>query len=315
MSLQQHQPQHRSILIQIQILTLLLVVAVASTSFFVVALSRYSSRYLSRYSSRYRYLSSFCIHNTCTQSHRYEDVYSYRRRISTTIGTSSLSIQSPLQVPLTVVRASVRTHHSTGTGSNFIVAVAADASTTPSYTTTGTGTGTTSARASATTGSSARGTTSASRSLKMTTNADTTDTAETIIVMDDDAMQCTTDSTGIAVVGKDTGTSQTQTQTEEWDPNNMDHVEKAKKELLIWPLDEYNTKLLNEVHPFNLHSITNTNSTTTPLEMYDLIAIGSGAGGLVSSKQSARRNAKSAMISAHLAGGDCLNVGVRTSRY
>jgi hypothetical protein len=43
-----------------------------------------------------------------------------------------------------------------------------------------------------------------------------------------------------------------------------------------------------------------------------LIAIGAGAGGLVSSKQSARRGAKSAMISAHLAGGDCLNVGVRS---
>jgi pyruvate/2-oxoglutarate dehydrogenase complex dihydrolipoamide dehydrogenase (E3) component len=38
-------------------------------------------------------------------------------------------------------------------------------------------------------------------------------------------------------------------------------------------------------------------------------AIGAGAGGLVSSRQSARRGAKSAMISEKLAGGDCLNVG------
>jgi phytoene dehydrogenase-like protein len=37
--------------------------------------------------------------------------------------------------------------------------------------------------------------------------------------------------------------------------------------------------------------------------VYDLIAIGAGAGGLVSAKQSARRGAKSAMISEHLAGG------------
>ena len=38
-------------------------------------------------------------------------------------------------------------------------------------------------------------------------------------------------------------------------------------------------------------------------------AIGAGAGGLVSSRQSARRGAKSALISEKLAGGDCLNVG------
>ena len=106
--------------------------------------------------------------------------------------------------------------------------------------------------------------------------------------------------------------------TEEWDPNNLRHVEKAKRELNIWPLDEYNTKLLNEVHPIQYTTVmrNNNNKNTTPNnytpEIYDLIAIGSGAGGLVSSKQSARRNAKSALISAHLAGGDCLNVGVRT---
>jgi pyruvate/2-oxoglutarate dehydrogenase complex dihydrolipoamide dehydrogenase (E3) component len=45
-----------------------------------------------------------------------------------------------------------------------------------------------------------------------------------------------------------------------------------------------------------------------------LIAIGAGAGGLVSSKQSARRGAKSALISEHLAGGDCLNVGCVPSK-
>jgi hypothetical protein len=105
------------------------------------------------------------------------------------------------------------------------------------------------------------------------------------------------------------GTSQCPS-TDAWDPNNPQHVEKAKQELNIWPLDEYNTKLLNEVHP--IHYTTTSATNTTIMPEYDLIAIGSGAGGLVSSKQSARRNAKSALISAHLAGGDCLNVGVRT---
>jgi pyruvate/2-oxoglutarate dehydrogenase complex dihydrolipoamide dehydrogenase (E3) component len=49
-------------------------------------------------------------------------------------------------------------------------------------------------------------------------------------------------------------------------------------------------------------------------EIYDLIAMGAGAGGLVSSKQSARRGAKSALISEALAGGDCLNVGCVPSK-
>ena len=39
--------------------------------------------------------------------------------------------------------------------------------------------------------------------------------------------------------------------------------------------------------------------------MYDLVAVGAGAGGLVSAKQSARRGCKSALIEQHLAGGDC----------
>jgi len=48
--------------------------------------------------------------------------------------------------------------------------------------------------------------------------------------------------------------------------------------------------------------------------VYDLVAIGAGAGGLVSAKQSARRGAKSALIERHLAGGDCLNSGCVPSK-
>jgi len=48
--------------------------------------------------------------------------------------------------------------------------------------------------------------------------------------------------------------------------------------------------------------------------VYDLIAVGAGAGGLVSAKQSARRGAKSALIERHLAGGDCLNIGCVPSK-
>eukprot|EP00547_Thalassionema_nitzschioides_P002988 CAMPEP_0194204934 /NCGR_PEP_ID=MMETSP0156-20130528/4329_1 /TAXON_ID=33649 /ORGANISM="Thalassionema nitzschioides, Strain L26-B" /LENGTH=522 /DNA_ID=CAMNT_0038931079 /DNA_START=114 /DNA_END=1682 /DNA_ORIENTATION=+ len=93
-----------------------------------------------------------------------------------------------------------------------------------------------------------------------------------------------------------------------WKAYDESQEDDARK-LEIWPLDEYNVKLLNEVHPRDY-----VQSTPAPHEVYDLIAIGAGAGGLVSSKQTARRGGKSAMISAHLAGGDCLNVGCVPSK-
>ncbi|CAJ1954847.1 unnamed protein product [Cylindrotheca closterium] len=93
-----------------------------------------------------------------------------------------------------------------------------------------------------------------------------------------------------------------------WSVGDADQEEAARKEFEIWPLDESNVKLLNQVHPRTYKS------TDEPPEVYDLIAIGAGAGGLVSSKQAGRRGAKSAMISEKLAGGDCLNVGCVPSK-
>jgi pyruvate/2-oxoglutarate dehydrogenase complex dihydrolipoamide dehydrogenase (E3) component len=91
----------------------------------------------------------------------------------------------------------------------------------------------------------------------------------------------------------------------------------AREELNVWPLDEYNLKLLNEVHPKQwispLQQEPDTQNLET-MEYFDFLAIGAGAGGLVSSRQAARRGAKAAMISAHLAGGDCLNVGCVPSK-
>ena len=63
------------------------------------------------------------------------------------------------------------------------------------------------------------------------------------------------------------------------------------------PLDELNVKLLDEVRHRNYVN-------PAPLDVYDIVAIGSGAGGLVSSRQAARRGGKSCMISSELAGGD-----------
>lgn len=96
-----------------------------------------------------------------------------------------------------------------------------------------------------------------------------------------------------------------------WSPadSSADPLAKeARENLNVWPLDDHNTVLLNEVAP---RDYTNP---ADPLPLYDLVAIGAGAGGLVSSKQAARRGAKSAMLSEHLAGGDCLNVGCVPSK-
>lgn len=77
----------------------------------------------------------------------------------------------------------------------------------------------------------------------------------------------------------------------------------------VWPLDEHNVKLLDNVCPRDWQN------PSKPADfVYDLVAIGAGAGGLVSAKQSARRGAKSCLIEKHLAGGDCLNIGCVPSK-
>jgi hypothetical protein len=67
--------------------------------------------------------------------------------------------------------------------------------------------------------------------------------------------------------------------TNSWVANDPEQIAEAKK-LEIWPLDEHNAALLNEVHPRGY-----VQSSEIPHEVYDLIAIGAGAGGLVSAKQ------------------------------
>lgn len=80
-------------------------------------------------------------------------------------------------------------------------------------------------------------------------------------------------------------------------------------EVGVWPLDDHNVKLLDNVCPRNWENPTRPDDF-----VYDLVAIGAGAAGLVSAKQSARRGAKSALIERHLAGGDCLNIGCVPSK-
>ena len=67
----------------------------------------------------------------------------------------------------------------------------------------------------------------------------------------------------------------------------------------IWPLDEHNQKLLNHVHPPGWIDPTPKND-----DQYDLVVIGGGAAGLVTSAGSAGVGARVALIEAHFLGGD-----------
>ena len=64
-----------------------------------------------------------------------------------------------------------------------------------------------------------------------------------------------------------------------WQAFDLQQEKEARDKLSLWPLDEYNAKTLNQVHPRNYGQ-----STIEPHEVYDLIALGAGAGGLVSSE-------------------------------
>ncbi|KAL3789975.1 hypothetical protein ACHAWO_002029 [Cyclotella atomus] len=94
-----------------------------------------------------------------------------------------------------------------------------------------------------------------------------------------------------------------------WTPNSSSQQSLSEDLLSISPLDEYNAALLNEVRPLEY-----INPTVDWGTVWDLVVVGAGAGGLVSSRQAARRGAKSAMISMELAGGDCLNAGCVPSK-
>ena len=64
-----------------------------------------------------------------------------------------------------------------------------------------------------------------------------------------------------------------------WTPADESQAKEARSKLDVWPLDEYNALLLNQVHPIDYPA-----PKEIP-EEYDLVVIGAGAGGLVSSKQ------------------------------
>lgn len=75
----------------------------------------------------------------------------------------------------------------------------------------------------------------------------------------------------------------------------------------ISPLDEHNEKLLENVHPQNW-------KPRTPEPLYNMVVIGAGAGGLISSISCASLGGKVALVERDLMGGDCLNVGCVPSK-
>ncbi len=73
------------------------------------------------------------------------------------------------------------------------------------------------------------------------------------------------------------------------------------------PMDEYNQKLIDNVHPSDWQN-------PTPVGTYNLVAIGAGTAGLISAIGTAGLGGKVALIERHLMGGDCLNVGCIPSK-
>jgi pyruvate/2-oxoglutarate dehydrogenase complex dihydrolipoamide dehydrogenase (E3) component len=75
----------------------------------------------------------------------------------------------------------------------------------------------------------------------------------------------------------------------------------------VLPLDAHNAALVANVHPPDWKN-------PTPDGRYNLVVIGAGTAGLITSLVAASLGAKVALVERHLMGGDCLNVGCVPSK-
>jgi pyruvate/2-oxoglutarate dehydrogenase complex dihydrolipoamide dehydrogenase (E3) component len=75
----------------------------------------------------------------------------------------------------------------------------------------------------------------------------------------------------------------------------------------VLPKDEYNASLIDNVRPPGW-------TNPEPRGRYNLVVIGAGSAGLITSAVAAGLGAKVALVERHLMGGDCLNVGCVPSK-
>ena len=75
----------------------------------------------------------------------------------------------------------------------------------------------------------------------------------------------------------------------------------------VLPDDEYNRTLVSNVHPPDWKN-------PDPAPSYNLVVIGGGTAGLITSSIAAGLGARVALVERHLLGGDCLNVGCVPSK-
>ena len=76
---------------------------------------------------------------------------------------------------------------------------------------------------------------------------------------------------------------------------------------LVIPNDEYNQKLIANVHPSDWVN-------PEPTGRYNIVVVGAGTAGLITAVVAASLGARVALIEKHLMGGDCLNVGCVPSK-
>jgi pyruvate/2-oxoglutarate dehydrogenase complex dihydrolipoamide dehydrogenase (E3) component/uncharacterized membrane protein YdjX (TVP38/TMEM64 family) len=73
------------------------------------------------------------------------------------------------------------------------------------------------------------------------------------------------------------------------------------------PIDDHDRRLLDAVHPSNW-------TNPEPREVYDLVVVGAGSGGLISAAVGAGLGARVALVESRRMGGDCLNFGCVPSK-
>jgi pyruvate/2-oxoglutarate dehydrogenase complex dihydrolipoamide dehydrogenase (E3) component len=74
-----------------------------------------------------------------------------------------------------------------------------------------------------------------------------------------------------------------------------------------FPLDEFNQNLIQDVFPSNWKN-------PKPADIYDLVVLGGGPGGMTAVTMAAKLNAKTAIVEKEHLGGECLNVGCIPSK-